>query len=584
MEKIETGSLRDDPWVCLLRATQELNAAPDLEEGLEKVAACLGEYVSFDTLGVLLLDDLGRELQFAFASGYEDAVVAHWRFGMGQGLVGTVAETGRWILVDDVSKDPRYIDAASQTKSELALPLVAKGRTIGVLDLGSATPGHFSEDDLDLLMPLADQLAIAIDNARLYLKLREQTEVLSLLHEISRELASILDRQRLLESVAESVRRLIDYDVFALFVWNEESRRLEPAIAVYGDGTHMSTALTLTMGHGICGTAAALRQSLRVPNVHVDPRYVPCVTDLEIRSEVAVPLTVKDRLVGMLDLESTEYDAFTPQHEQALSTLASSLAIALENARLYERLREDERRLEEDLSTAREIQKQLLPKRSPWVPGLQLGVGYEPARHLGGDFFDFLNYEKGRVAVAVGDVAGKATSAALYGSLAAGTLREFANQSRPGPARMLEEMNCKLFALEITNRFLALAFGVYDAETRTLALANSGLPRPFLIRNGEVTDLDLTGVPLGLLGDRTYDETTVELQPGDAVVLTSDGIDEGLDDREREFGSDRAREILREASSGSAQEIAAALLAAVEEHAGGADPSDDRTVVVLKAV
>jgi sigma-B regulation protein RsbU (phosphoserine phosphatase) len=581
---MKAASRPEDPWACLLRATQELNAAPDLVGGLERVAACLRDYIPFDTMGVLLLDELGRELQFAFTEGYEAAVAEHWRFGMGQGLVGTVAETGIRILVDDVTADERYINAASGTRSELALPLVAKGRTIGVLDLGSSTPGHFEASHLALLEPLADQLAVAIDNARLYQKLREQTEVLSLLHEVSRELASILDMERLLETVAEAVGRLIDYDVFALFVWNEEARQLEPAIAVHRDGTRMKTAPNLTLGQGVCGTAAALRQSLRVPNVHLDPRYVQCVTNVDVRSEVAVPLTVKDRLIGVLDLESTEYDAFTPQHEQALSTLASSLAIALENARLYERLRADERRLEEDLSTAREIQKQLLPKRSPWLPGLQFGVGYEPARHLGGDFYDFLTYDEGRVAVAVGDVAGKATSAALYGSLAAGMLREIASQIRPGPPRLLEEMNGKLLLLEIPNRFLAMAFGVYDAETRILELANAGLPRPFLLRGGEASPLDLSGVPLGLLPDRSYERTSIELRPGDAVVVCSDGIEEGLNPREEELGAEAIIETLRAASSGTAQEIADAVIAAVEHHAEGAEPSDDRTVLVVKAV
>lgn len=584
MEEKTAASVREDPWVCLLRATQELNSALDLAEGLEHVAECLRDYVPFDTLGILLLDELGRELQFALAVGYEEAVAAHWRFGMGQGLVGTVAETGQRILVDDVTKDARYINAASGTRSELALPLVAKGRTIGVLDLGSSTPGQFTEDDLGLLEPLADQLAVAIDNARLYQKLREQTEVLSLLHELSRELASILDRERLLETVAEAVGRLIDYDVFSLFMWNEETRQLEPAIAVYRDGARMATALTLTLGQGVCGTSAALRQSLRVPNVHLDPRYVPCVTDIDVRSEVAVPLTVKDRLIGVLDLESAEYDAFSLQHEQALSTLASSLAIALENARLYERLRADERRLEEDLGTAREIQKQLLPKRSPWLPGLQFGVGYEPARHLGGDFYDFLTYDEGRVGVAVGDVTGKATSAALYGSLASGMLREFASQSCPGPAKMLEEMNRKLHLLEIPNRFLAMTFGVYVAETRTLELANAGLPRPFLLRDGEVTSIDLAGVPLGLLPDRTYESTSIELEPGNAVVICSDGIEESLNHQEEELGAGSVAEILSATAGGTAQEIATAIVNAAERHADGADPSDDRTVLVLKAV
>ncbi len=571
-----------DVLAGLVETTQELNTATDLEAGLQAVADRLRRYVPYDTLGVLLIDDLGRELRFALAVGFRAEVAEHWRFGMGQGVVGTVAQTGEPILAADVRDEPRYIGAEESVRSELAVPLVVKGRTIGVLDLGSRQPGFFASEHLTLLEPLSGHLAAAIDGARLYQNLHEQARTLSLLHEVSRELASILDREQLLERVAERLKRVVDYDVFGVLLWNEESQLLEPSLAVYRDGPRSRSARPMALGEGICGTAAALRQSLRVPNVHVDPRYVSCVEDLEVRSELAVPMTFKERLIGVLDLESAEYDAFTARHEQALATLASSLAIALENARLYERLQEDERRLADDLSTAREIQKRLLPKASPWLPGLQIAVGYEPARHLGGDFYDFLRYGEGRIAVAVGDVAGKATSAALYGSLAIGILREHADQHRPEPARMLADMNDRLHRVGIDNRFLAMAFGVYDSTSRVLTLANSGLPHPLLLRGWRVHPIPAEGVPLGLLADRSYEEMRLELRHGDAVVISTDGIEESLDQRQEEFGRERVAQTLTRAAGGSAQSLADALLDATREFGDGSEPADDRTVMVLR--
>ncbi len=578
----DTGE-RDRSIACLLAATRELNATGDLRAGLGKVAEVIKRQVPYETLAILLLDDLGRELRFEYGDGFPQEVIEHWRFGLGQGIVGTAAKERRTVRLDEVDRDPRYINANKAVRSELAIPLIATDRTVGVLDVGGPTPGFFTAEHERLLGLLADHLAAAIENARLYANMREQARTLSLLHEVSRELTSILDRRELLESVAERVRRLIDFDMFGVLLWNEQSQVLEPSLAIYRDGPKLADIPAIPLGHGICGTAAALRQPIRVPNVHLDPRYIPCGVDLEVRSELVVPLIFEDRLIGVIDLESTRYDAFSTRHQQLLSTLASSLAIALENARLYEKLRRDERRLEEDLSTAREVQKRLLPKSTPWVRGVQMAVAYEPARHLGGDFYDFLPYGEGRVAVAVGDVTGKATSAALYGSLAVGTLREFAAQSRLGPARILEDMNAKLCQLGFDSRFVALGFAVYDSHRRLLTVSNSGLPHPYLARGrGGLERIAAEGVPLGLLPGRTYDEVRVELEPGDAVVIVSDGIEDSRDDREREFGAERVAGTLRRLARGSALEIAQGLLDATRLHAGSAEPYDDRTALVIK--
>lgn len=576
------GSRPEDATACLLRVTQELNSSSDLDAGLRRVGELLKQYVPYETLSVLLLDDLGRELRFAYGAGFPQEIVNHWRFGTGQGVVGTVASEGRAIRVDDVTKEPRYIAASPEVRSELALPLVAQDRVIGVLDIGGPTPGFFSEQDEGLLGFLADHLANAIEGARLYQNMREQARTLSLLHEISRELAAILDRGPLLQRVAERVRRLIDYDLFTVLLWNEEKQLLEPTVSVFGDGRRNRDAGSVALGQGICGTAAALAQPIRVPNIHLDPRYIDCSSGVDVLSELVVPLVFKGRLIGVLDLESTHYDAFSQHHQQLLSTLGASLAIALENARLYEQLRSDEERLEADLSTAREVQKQLLPEKTPVVKGLELGIAYEPARHLGGDFFDFLSYEDDRLAFAVGDVTGKSTSAALYGSLAIGTLREIAGSGELGPGQVLADLNDKLRRLGLGNRFVAMGFAVWNGDEKSLTIANSGLPYPYLVSGGRVERIEVGGVPLGLLSDQEYLETTRVLRPGDTLVMASDGFDESLDPGGEEFGRDRLETLLAKVADRSAQEIADALLVAVRRYSGAAEISDDRTVVVLK--
>jgi sigma-B regulation protein RsbU (phosphoserine phosphatase) len=305
---------------------------------------------------------------------------------------------------------------------------------------------------------------------------------------------------------------------------------------------------------------------------------------VEARSELVVPLLLCDRLIGVLDLESSEPHAFTLEHERMLTTLGSYIAIALENARLYEEARESERRLRHDLDTAREIQRQLLPTGAREVPGLDLAAGYVPARELGGDFYDFLPYGEGRLALALGDVSGKGTAAALYGSLAMGTVREIVFDHACEPACLLALLNQRLLAARLDSRFIAMLFAVYDASSRKLTLANAGGPYPLLVRKGRVEAILLEGVPLGLIPDTQYDETTIDLEPGDVVVFASDGILESENPTQEEFGPQRLKDILASISRvHSAREITEQILAATDGHSGaGTAPHDDRTLVVLR--
>lgn len=581
LDRIPIHALSPEETPGLLTVIQELNAAPDLRSGLARVAELLRCCVPYDNLNVLLLDDLGRELRYELSVGLPPEVAEHWRFGMGQGLVGTAAQTGRVVRVGDVGEDPRYIQAGVPIRSELVVPLISRGRTVGVLDVGSVEPHRYTDKEEAFLTSLAGFLAGAIENAQIYRNLREQARTLSLLHEVSREIGAILDRRQLLERVAQLLTRLIDYDHFSVLLWCEETRTLDTWVGFDHDGLSTGRGVSVRLGEGLTGTAAALRQSLLVPNVRLDPRYMTCSTEFAICSELVVPMTFKDRLIGVIDLESLRYDAFTGQHEQLLSTLAGSLAIALENARLYEHLRQDEQRVREELVTARRIQANLLPKASPWIPGLQVGFAYAPAQDLGGDFYDFLTWGEGRLGVAVGDVAGKATSAALYGSFAVGMLREFGARSILAPAQLLADLSMRLKGLSIDRRFLAMLFAVYDSTERTLTLANSGLPYPWLVRNGEAAEVRISGTPLGVLQSK-YEEIVLRLQPGDVVALCSDGVEESRNSQGEALGADRIRQVLRRAAPGSAAEIAQALLEATERFAVTAEPSDDRTVVVLK--
>jgi len=411
----------------------------------------------------------------------------------------------------------------------------------------------------------------------------EQAKTLALLQDISRDFSPLTSLTVLLRTIAERIKRLVNYDVFSVMLWNENVQLLQTIFAMRYEES-IPPRLNLRLHEGLTGSAAGQRIPLRVNDVHRDPRYIRSETGIDARSELVIPLLRQDRLIGVLDFESAAPHAFTSEHERMLTTLAPFLAVALENSRLYEEARESQLRLQNDLNTAREIQMQLLPTGAREIPGLDLAAAYTPARDLGGDFYDFLPYGEGKLALALGDVSGKGTAAALYGALAIGMLREHVVAHNCPPAEMLATLNDRLSGGRLEARFIAMLFAVYDAPTRQLTLANAGCPYPLLLRNGQVSELHLEGVPLGLFPGIVYDEHTCNLLPGDVVVFASDGIVESDNASGEEFGPERLSQVL--AASGPDDDsriIADRIFAATEVHSGlGWAPHDDRTLLVLR--
>jgi len=411
----------------------------------------------------------------------------------------------------------------------------------------------------------------------------EQGETLGLLYEVSRELTSILDREHLLQRITELVKKLVNYDVFTVMLWNEKTQLLEGVFARHYDNS-IPSRFRVPLDRGITGHAAAVRRPIRLDDVRKDPKFITCDTCEVVHSELVVPLLLRDRLIGVLDLESTRLAAFTPQHERMLSAIGPFIAIALENSRLYQEARDNELRLQNDLDTAREIQLQLLPRGAREVPGLELSAAYVPARELGGDFYDFLPYGDGRLALALGDVSGKGTAAALFGSLAIGTLREHAVEHPAPPAVMLPMLNRRFHAARLEARFIALTFAVYDPRERTLAIGNAGGTHPLLLRGRELTEIPVDGIPLGLFPEAEYDVETVPLRSGDVIVFASDGVLEAANAKQEEFGAQRLAALLTSLPSNTAvDDISGAILRATDDFTGAGTPAhDDRTLLVLR--
>jgi sigma-B regulation protein RsbU (phosphoserine phosphatase) len=570
--------------VTLFELGREVTSVLDLDELFEKIPQLLSRLTSFQAFAVWLLDEKKQDLYIAYAVGYPDDVKRTFRLAVGQGIVGTVVAEGRSLVVDDVLADPRYVGAISGVRSQMAVPLRRKKRIIGALNLYAAEVGQFSARDEALLRQFGAHVAVAIENARLFEREKTYAETFETLAEIGREVGAILDLEQLLERVATLAHKMVAYRTFGIFLLDERRGILEHKLAIrYGDVTGFPH---LKLGEGLIGHAALSKQVINVPDVSRDPRYLPWVADC--RSELAVPLLVKDRCIGVMDLESPEYDAFGKQDVEVLSALASQVAVAIENARLYEELRANEERIERELQFARRVQAALLPAGLPKrMRGVDVAAHFTPARELGGDFHDFLSPESNSLVVAVGDVSGKGVPAALYSVFAAELVRSrtFRRRYMPerfSPAGVLMSINTILYERQLENYYCTLCYAYFDLKRRTLTLANSGLPYVLKCTPEVCSAIELPGLPLGSFPGVSYDQTVLELTPGDIYVFYTDGISETFNAADEEFGTSRLEEIVHARRTQPAADIVQAIVDAVEGFRGDQPQGDDMTVVVVK--
>jgi phosphoserine phosphatase RsbU/P len=563
----------------LLEVADVVNTTLDLDTTLKRVAELVRKVIDYEIFGILLLNEKTQELYFRFSVGHTREVAERLRIKVGQGVTGVAAQRAEAMLVGDVAEDPRYISAVPHVRSELAVPLIVKNRVIGVLDIESPQRNHFTEEHKRLLTLIASRMAVGIENARLYTRVTRQARTLLLLNEIARELTSILHLDELLKRVGELLSRLIDFQMFSILVLDAGGEKLEHRFALRFQ-ENIQLKHTVPVGQGLVGYAAEKREAVLVRDVKKDPRYIE--TNPETRSELAVPLIYKDKVIGVLDLEHTRRGFFTEDHQRTMTTLAAQIAIAMENARLYEEITRQERRLERDLAMARELQFRLLPQSLPRLANLEVAARFSPARAIGGDLYDFLAYSGPRTAMVIGDVSGKGAPAAIYAALVSGILRSHAPME-PTPAEMLAAVNYSLAERQIDGQFVSLIYLLWNDESRTLEVANSGLPRPLYCHQGKTRRIEATGLPLGLFEDAEYEAFNFRAAPDDVFVFFSDGILDATNRAGELFGRTRLEKVVARAAGGSAQSIVDAIFEAAAEHASGMAPFDDQTVVAIKA-
>ena len=562
----------------LLEVSRVTSETLDLDQLLANVASIVKIVVPYDLFAILLYSEKTHGLRIRYSIGHREEVVRSLVIGLAEGVVGAAADSREPVLVDDVRGDPRYLNALDAVRSELAVPMIARGRLVGVIDVQSTRVRAYSDQDRRIMRLIASRVAGSIENASLYRRVDRQNRTLRTLSQLSQEFSSILDLDELLGKIAASVRTLINYDAFSILLVDAEHKVLRHRFSVRFD-QHVDLD-NIPLGKGITGAAAESRQAVRVVNTQQDPRYI--ATDPGSLSEMAVPLIVQDRVVGVLNVESARIGYFTEEHQRALSLLAPQVASSIENARLYAELAQRQQRIDEDLKAARKLQKVLLPREAD-IRGLDIAIRSRPARDISGDVYEFFEHGDDYAVIAFGDVSGKGPAAALYGALISGLLRILAPRRR-SPAMLIQSLNEALLERRVDAVYATLMVLLWEPRTHRMTISNAGAEPLLICRNGEILTAKAEGVPIGLLEHQQYEEVIYQAEAGDTLVLFSDGVEDQLNARDEHFGRPRVQRLLARHAAETAFAVVNHIFEDLDEFRDGVTLTDDQSIVAMKVI
>jgi sigma-B regulation protein RsbU (phosphoserine phosphatase) len=567
----------------------------DLDELIERIALRLREVIDFKFFNLLLSDEERNCLVWKKSIGYKPEEVARHRYiPLDRSLASAAWRHGHTLIIPDVQQDPRYmrldIEGNDEPRGMIAVPLklIREQKVVGVLAIESVEPNYFTPEHERILNVLGNQLAVALENARLYDELRARTDEMETLIDIGHEINSILDLDKLLDHITPLLHRVIAFDTLSVGLIDDETEEFVWHIEEGFNAPSESQANRTGITQGIVGRAVQHRHPVIVGDVSHDPSYHVSKgwEECSHHSEMAVPLIHKDKVIGVIALESRRTNAFGHNHAHLLQSVANNLSIAIANARLYAEQVEREQLLENEILLARDIQRAMIPDTPPNLKRFEIAARLEPALNLSGDFYDYIRLAEHKFGIMIGDVAGKGVRAAM-GMAAARSITRLVARSGFGLAKMMKATNSRLHRDLARQLLVTMVYGVLNTEARTFQYSNAGHNPPILMKpDGRWRALKTGGLMLGIFDQQQYKSETIHLQKGDVLFFYTDGLSEAhtAAPDKQEFGERRIVEVIREHRNQKASVIADAVLKAVTEFSADAHQHDDLTLIVIKAV
>ncbi len=413
---------------------------------------------------------------------------------------------------------------------------------------------------------------------------------LRMLLDITKKISRSLDLQEVLNLVMDTLDSLIPYDAAGIFVLQCRDKELVPegeepcefkSEAVRGYDIDELSDLHLKLGEGFIGSVALSATPIISPDVRSDPVYINARD--KTRSEMVAPIISNDEVIGVFDLESDQFNAYSEDDLDVLMMLASQVAIIIEKVMLHEQLIEKQR-LEGQLEVARQVQLELLPAQDPEIPGYDISAYNFPTEEVSGDYYDWVKIYENQIGIVIADVAGKGVPAAILMAFLRASLRAASHIGYATHISMAK-VNYLLWESIERNQFVTAFYGILDADTNTLAYSNAGHNPPVLVNAAGTSRFIHRGEqPLGMFPETRYHEYHLELEPGDVLVLYTDGATEANSPSGEEFGRERLAQAVKENYDRPAREMIASLQMKVLEWTGNAGANDDVTFFIIKAL
>ncbi|MBI4547490.1 MAG: SpoIIE family protein phosphatase [Ignavibacteriae bacterium] len=524
------------------------------------------------------------------------------------------------IIVEDESEgEELYLVAEGRVKivkitksgEEKLLALLHAGDFFGELELVDCRPRSarvvavdectlyvLRKDDFDRLLQESQPFAIRLmqvlsirlraSNNHFISELERSTQrslsevkKLERLIEAAKIVNSTLDLDRLLKIILDTALKIVDGDRGTVYVVDEQKQELWSKVL---EGSQR-VKIRLPIGKGIAGYVAATGDTLNIPDAYLDPRFNPDVdkkTGYRTKTILCMPMRTKEgRIIGVLQLLNKQKGIFTQDDESFIAALSVHAAIAIENARLYEE-EKTLHRMREEVRLAAEIQLNLLPKTVPTLTGYDLAGTSIPAQIVGGDYFDFIPINSQQWAICIGDVSGKGLPASLLMANLQATLRGQTLLSS-SPKDCILRSNKLLYHSTRDDKFVTLFYGILDIQNHQFRFCNAGHDNPFFFPlQGNVSRLRTGGIVLGILEHFPFEESMITFQPGDLLVMYSDGISEAMNDKQELFSEESLAEVASHCHHSTAAEIIDAVIARAKKHMGRAPQADDMTLMVVK--
>jgi sigma-B regulation protein RsbU (phosphoserine phosphatase) len=581
---LRTGLMDTISLELLVESSKVLNSTLDVDVLLSLTYDLVQAAVGCETCSLGRLSEKGDKMEILMAFGKAGPEVSDMRLTIdeSQGVMGKVVRSGRVVVTNDPVDLAGCLDVLDRTfavekRSSLGVPLLRGGEVIGAVEAVNKEDGDFTEADVEIMTALAELIAIALDNARLYGAMRRESKQRELLFDVGTRVSSTLDLNEVMELILDSLRQVVDFDAGGVYIVGNEPTEIE-CVTARGYEPDMADRVELKFGEGVVGWVARNVEPVIIDDVGKDPRYLNARPPT--RSEIVVPLKAGSKIVGVINLESDLPAGFGQEDLLLIQTFGSQAAISIEQAKLHMELLE-KRRLKDQVELARHIQQTFLPDRLPDIPGYRISAINLPSDEVSGDYYDVIDIGDNQWGLVIADVFGKGIPAALVmASFRASLLAEIRNNY--SISTIMNKVNRLIWESVEPERCVTACYGVLDAGRSVFTYSNAGHLYPMVIGPRGTERLAAGGMLLGVVDESKYEQERVHLRPGDLLLLFTDGLTEAENAGGEAYGEDRLADSARGLMHLPCDDIVRGIHQAIIEFSGGS-LIDDFTMLAVKA-